>query len=114
MEHNPQGKVTHVSAQEFIPLLEKVEKGECVLLDVRNPEEYRNERIEGSMNVPVDTIKIGLDDIDRDTPLLVYCKIGKRCLRAVDQLNEMGFHDIRILDGGIEAWKAHNLKVDRG
>jgi rhodanese-related sulfurtransferase len=113
MEHDAGKKATNISAQEFIPLLEKVENGECVLLDVRNPEEYRHERIEGSRNVPLDTLKVDLDSMDRDTPLLIYCKLGKRCVKAVDQLNEMGFHDIRILDGGIEAWKVHNLKVDR-
>jgi len=113
MEHDARSKATHISAREFIPLLEKVENGDCVLLDVRNPEEYRYERIEGSRNVPVDTIKVGLDGMDRDTPLLIYCKIGKRCVRAVDQLNEMGFHDILILDGGIEAWKVYNLKIEK-
>jgi rhodanese-related sulfurtransferase len=113
MEHIAQGKATHVSAQEFMPLLKNIENDEYVLIDVRNPEEYRNERIEGSLNVPVDALKIGLDEIERETPLLIYCRTGKRCLRAVDQLNDMGFHNIRILDGGIEAWKTHNFKTER-
>jgi len=91
-------------------LLEMVEKGACLLIDVRNPEEYRAERIEGARNVPVDTIRTDLIGLDRETPLLIYCKVGKRCIKAVDQLNEMGFHHITVLDGGIEALKSYNRK----
>lgn len=94
----------------FISLLEKAEKGECLLIDVRNPEEFRVERIEGARNVPVDSIRNALSELERDTPLLVYCKIGKRCIKAVDQLNAMGFHHITVLDGGIEALKAHSRR----
>ncbi len=99
-----------VTPERFISLMERVEKGECVLIDVRNPEEYRAERIEGARNVPVDSIRRDLSELDREMPLLIYCKIGKRCLKAVDQLNEMGFHDITVLDGGIEALRSYNRK----
>jgi rhodanese-related sulfurtransferase len=51
-----------------------------------------------------------MNGLDRDMPLLVYCKIGKRCIKAVDQLNEMGFHHITVLDGGIEALKSYSRK----
>jgi rhodanese-related sulfurtransferase len=108
MEERAGGGTEKVSPERFISLLEKVEKGECLLIDVRNPEEFRAERIEGARNVPVDTIRTDLSGLDRDMPLLVYCKVGKRCVRAVDQLNEMGFHHITVLDGGIEALKSHS------
>jgi len=108
MEERTGGGKDKVSPDQFITLLEKVEKGECLLIDVRNPEEYRAERIEGARNVPVDSIKTDLSGLDRETPLLVYCKVGKRCIRAVDQLKDMGFHDITVLDGGIEALKNYH------
>lgn len=104
------GSTVKLSPEQFIPLLEKVESGECVLLDVRNPEEFMAERIEGSKNVPLDSIKRTLDGMDRETSLLIYCKVGKRCIKAVDQLTEMGFHDITVLDGGIESLKAHGRR----
>lgn len=107
MERSTECRVRKVPADEFIPLMEKVESGECVLIDVRNPDEYRKERIEGSRNVPVDTIAVGLAGIDRHIPLLIYCKAGKRCIKAVEQLSEMGFIDVTVLDGGIDSWKAH-------
>jgi len=109
MENRP-GNAAKVAPDLFIAMMERVEKGECILIDVRSPEEYRTERIEGARNVPVDALKGNLGALDRDTPLLVYCKIGKRCVKAVDQLNEMGFHDITVLDGGIESLKVFNRK----
>jgi rhodanese-related sulfurtransferase len=110
MEHPTQCRVRKVPANEFIPLLEMVESGVCALIDVRSPDEFRKERIEGARNVPVDTMNNGMDSMDRDTPLLIYCKIGKRCIKAVELLSEMGFEDVTVLDGGIDAWKAYCRK----
>ena len=110
MEDRAGGGVATVAADRFITLLERVEKGECLLIDVRNPEEYRAERIEGARNVPVDSLRFDLKELDRDTPRLLYCRTGKRSLRAVEQLNKMGFHHITVLDGGIEALKSYNRK----
>ena len=107
MENRP-GNAAKVAPDLFIAMMEGVEKGECLLIDVRTPEEFRRERIEGARNVPVDALKGDLGPLDRDTPLLIYCKVGKRCVKALDQLNEMGFHDITVLDGGIESLKAFN------
>lgn len=107
MEGRTGGEEIKASPEHFISLLERVEMGKCVLIDVRNPEEFRAERIEGSRNVPVESIRNEMNGMDRETPLLIYCKTGKRCLRAFDQLNEMGFHNIMMLDGGLEALKTH-------
>jgi rhodanese-related sulfurtransferase len=110
MDDRTSGGAAKAAPEHFIAMLEIVEKGECLLIDVRNPEEFRAERIEGSTNVPVDSIRNDLSGLDRDTPLLIYCKTGKRCIRAFDQLREMGFQHITVLDGGIEALKAYYRK----
>ncbi|MCG7840358.1 MAG: rhodanese-like domain-containing protein [Methanomassiliicoccales archaeon] len=111
MKQQSDGKMVIVPADQFIILLEKVENGECLLLDVRDPDEFYAERITGAKNVPVDDIRNKLDQLDRDTSLLIYCKAGKRSNRAYDQLIRMGFHDIVVLDGGIESLKAHSRKM---
>ncbi|MHC1681203.1 MAG: rhodanese-like domain-containing protein [Methanomassiliicoccales archaeon] len=99
-----------MAPDQFISFLERVERGECLLIDVRNPEEHRAEKIQGARNVPVDSLRTDLKELDRETPLLLYCRTGKRCIRAVEQLNEMGFHHITVLDGGIEALKSYNRR----
>jgi rhodanese-related sulfurtransferase len=110
MNERTDSETAKVAPDRFIMMLEMVEKSECLLIDVRNPEEFRMERIEGARNVPVDSIRTDLNGLDRKIPLLLYCKTGKRCVRAVDQLKEMGFHRITVLDGGIEALKSFNRK----
>ena len=92
---------------EFLKLLEGVKKGECVLIDVRNPEEYRAEMIDGARNVPVSSIVTELSSLDRDTNLLVYCRAGNRSNRAAEYLKDMGFSNITVLDGGIKALKTY-------
>jgi len=83
-----------------------VKKGRCVLIDVRKQEELRAERTEGAKNVPVDIMRTSMEQMDRDTPLPVYCKGGKGCRQGVEQLREMRFHEPdgssrrhRILEG---------------
>ncbi|HUT27063.1 MAG TPA: rhodanese-like domain-containing protein [Methanomassiliicoccales archaeon] len=71
--------------------MEKVETGEYLLLDVRDPDEFNAERIDGAKNVPVVDIRNKLDQLDRDTPLLIYCKIGKRSDRPMTSLLEWVF-----------------------
>jgi len=110
MEGRTDGQAVKASPDRFVAMLAMAEKGACLLIDVRKPEEYRAERIEGARNVPVDSLRTDLGELDRDTPLLVYCKVGKRRVKAVDQLHEMGFHQITVLDGGIEALKTFHKR----
>lgn len=108
MDGRLRGEAVIATPEHFIAMLERVENGELLLIDVRNPEEYQIERIEGARNVPVDLIRSDLDGLDRETPLLLYCKTGKRCIRAFEHLNAMGFRHIMVLDGGLEALKSYN------
>jgi len=101
------GGVIRATPDQFLKLLEDVKEGECVLIDVRNPEEYRAEMIDGARNVPVSSIVNELSGVDRNTNLLVYCRAGNRSNRAAEFLKEMGFTNITVLDGGIEALKRH-------
>lgn len=110
MKDRAGNRAVKVPPDQFILLMEKLKIGECLLIDVRKPEEHRAERIEGSMNVPVDSIGSALNELDRETLLLVYCRSGMRSRRACDQLEEMGFHRIMMLDGGFEALKSYNRK----
>lgn len=87
---------------QALELLKK-KKG-TVLVDVRNPDEYKSERIAGSVNIPLGTIVNAQNLIpDKSTPLLVYCLSGARSHTAAIQLSRMGYTDITDL-GGIAFW----------
>lgn len=74
-------------------LLESVPK--CVLIDVRTPSEYRNGHIDGACNIPVEEFKSGKAltylPPDHDTPLLLYCRSGRRAETAGQLLVRWGY-----------------------
>lgn len=76
----------------------------AVLLDVRTPQEYREGRIPGSRNVPLQAIeRIASVAQTKDTPLFVYCHSGARSRQATGILQRMGY--TRVTDiGGMAAY----------
>ena len=80
-----------------------VEEGWSVI-DVRTAEEHERGAIEGSTNVPIDTLRDNLEALGRG-PVVVYCEVGQRGHTATALLHELGF-DVRNLDGGYQTWLA--------
>lgn len=77
----------------------------AVLVDVRTPEEYRNGRIPGSINVPLQTLERMIDSAENmEVPLFVYCQSGVRSRQAVSILRGMGYTNVTNL-GGIAAYR---------
>ena len=82
----------------------------AVLLDVRTPQEYREGRIPGSKNVPLQELdRVAAVAARRDTPLFVYCPSGARSSQAVRLLARMGYTGVKNI-GGIAAYTG---KVER-
>lgn len=76
----------------------------AVLLDVRTPQEYREGRIPGSRNIPLQTIESVSSVVqDKDVPLFVYCYSGARSRQAVSVLQRMGYTNVTNI-GGIAAY----------
>jgi len=78
-----------------------VEDGWSVV-DVRTTEEHEHGAIEGSTNVPIDTLRDNLDAMGSG-PVVVYCEVGQRGHTATALLHELGF-EARNLDGGYQTW----------
>ena len=82
----------------------------AVLLDGRTPQEYRQGRIPGSRNLPLQNIDTAEEAVkDKDTPLFVYCYSGARSRQAVNRLQKMGYTSVTNI-GGISAYSG---KVER-
>lgn len=78
-----------------------VEEG-ATLLDVRTPAEYAQGHVDGALNVPVQELPGGASAIDRDHPVVVYCRSGGRSAQAARLLAGEGYevHDL----GPMSAW----------
>ena len=89
---------------ELEELLPMVQKGEYVLLDIRTVGEFHSGHIRYAMSIPVDELDKRLSEIDHNKKLVIYCRSGKRCLRALPMLTEEGSEEVMVLEGGIERW----------
>ena len=83
----------------------------CCLIDVREPIEHEEEHIPGARLIPLGQIDRRGTELERNTPLVIMCRSGRRGAQALDKLREMGFTDLRNLEGGILGWKAAGLPV---
>ena len=92
----------------------EVERGEAVLIDLREPEELaQNGVIPGAVHAPRGMLEFYADpsspyhrpDFDPNRRTILHCASGGRSALAADMLREMGYANVAHLDGGFTAWK---------
>lgn len=77
----------------------------AVLLDVRTKEEYAERKIEGSINLPLQEIEKTAEVVpDKNTPVFLHCRSGKRSGKAQKILAAMGYTNV-VNIGGIRDYK---------
>ncbi len=91
----------------------RLKSGECSLVDVREYPEYAGERVAGAKLIPLGDVEKRYAEIDRSQPVFVMCRSGKRGGEAQKKLSALGFEDVKNVSGGIEAWKAEGLPVEK-
>ena len=79
-------------------------QGERLLLDVREPWEFRICHIEGSQLIPMGQIPAALTALDPSRETVVICHHGIRSRQVAMYLEYQGFTDVINLAGGVEAW----------
>jgi rhodanese-related sulfurtransferase len=90
-----------ITSEELQPLLGKV-----TLVDVREPEEFAESRIEGCTLIPLGEIQVRAEEeLRKEDDIVIYCAHGIRSMHALRALMSMGFTRLRSLDGGICAWE---------
>ena len=89
-----------ITAQEL-----QLELSKVVLVDVREPEEFNEARIDGCKLIPLGEISHrGPNELQSNDPIVLYCAHGVRSLNALMALKSVGFKNLRSLDGGISSW----------
>lgn len=84
----------------------------AVVIDVREPDEYARERIEGALLMPLSMFDATRFPRIFDRTAVLVCAVGKRSRAAGLQLLKAGFEDVHHLDGGMKAWMAAGLEVE--
>lgn len=77
------------------------------IVDVRDAEERAEGFIEGSINVPMDQIRSKITEFlpNKQREVVLYCARGRRSAVAADQLQEMGYSNVKSMEGGYEEYK---------
>jgi rhodanese-related sulfurtransferase len=94
--------------------IELVEGKEIFLLDVRRTAEWNDVGyIDGAVSVPLNDLPANLDKLpaDMDAAIVVICATGHRGAPAQMYLQELGYTNVRNLNGGLNGWKGAGLPV---
>ncbi|MBI4971679.1 MAG: rhodanese-like domain-containing protein [Candidatus Omnitrophica bacterium] len=78
---------------------------ECQLVDVREPAEFESERIEGVLSLPLSMLNEGTVKIlKKEKPVYLLCRSGNRASQAAVKLEKLGFSEVHVMEGGLQAW----------
>jgi sulfur dioxygenase len=91
-------------------------EGQALLVDVREPDEYRGElgHLESSVLVPLATLRTAAVSWSRERAVVTICRSGGRSGKAALVLAELGFARVASLRGGMRAWNERALPVKYG
>ena len=98
---------------EIDEFVKKMASEKYLLIDVRTAEEFAAGHIQGAINIDYYSADFSnqIEKIGKEKPVLLYCRSGNRSAKSMQMMYEMGFVEVKHLDGGIKAWKAENRKI---
>ena len=95
-------------------LSEKLKNGKRPLvLDVRQPDEYRSGHITGAKLIPLNELGRRMKDLPQNREIVCVCASGNRSSSATRMLTKAGYNAINM-KGGMSAWRRSNLAVKKG
>jgi len=107
MADAPQGEAKEISREEARKLMSEGAQ----LIDVRADHEWEVGRIAGADHVPLPELPQRLGEIDKDRPVVVYCRGGNRSSMATDALTEAGYDAVKLSEG-IVGWNEDELPLE--
>ena len=86
---------------------------DATIIDVREPDEFAEARVDGATNVPLGSLPSRLGELPRDRTVHVMCLSGGRSARATAFLRAEGFDAVDV-EGGISRWYQAGFPVETG
>lgn len=99
-------KIDEIDPAELRAGLEQAAtRPDWVLLDVRQPHEYRDGHLPGAVSIPLAQLDERLGELDSTAETFVYCSTGERSRAAAGILLHRGFRRVRSVAGGYRSWQ---------
>ena len=82
-----------------------------MIIDIRTPGEYAENHIHNAINIDFYSMDFEdqLKQLDKSTPIYIYCRTGSRTKIAIEILKKLDFKEAYDLKGGIIAWEVNNF-----
>lgn len=107
MADAPQSEPREVSRDEARMMIDDGAQ----LVDVRADHEWEAGHIAGATHVPLPELPQRTDEIDKDRPVVIYCRGGNRSSMATAALNEVGYDAVKLSEG-IVGWAGEDLPLE--
>jgi len=100
-------------AHELTPsqVKEALDKGDVLLIDVREPYEWEAGRIPGAMHIEIERLASRAEEVPSDRPIVFQCRIGVRSAMAMQAFRASGW-DAYHMGGGIQRWVNEGLPIE--
>ena len=84
----------------------QIDSGSYIILDVREPNEFKQGHIPGAINIPRGLLEFKIADSipNKDAKIIAYCKVGGRGALAAETLKILSYKNVENITGGWEAW----------
>lgn len=104
--------IVEISPQEVAA---KARKGEAVIVDVREQDEWDEGHIPDAVHVSRGTIELEIEEKipDPNATIICHCGGGGRSALAAESLQKMGYKNVRSMAGGLKGWKAAGLPTSK-
>jgi rhodanese-related sulfurtransferase len=108
----PPDQVFYVSPEQ---INEWRDKGEAVIVDVREPDEWEQAHIPGAILAPLSSFDVSQIPDPKGKHLVFHCRSGRRCGLAAEIAVGAGYKGvIKRMEGGFLAWHAAGYDSERG
>jgi phage shock protein E len=86
---------------------------DVVILDVREQDEWDAGHIPGALFIPMSDVAGRISEIPTDKTVIVQCRSGNRSGQVTDYLRGQGMNNVHNMAGGLNAWQAAGLPVEK-
>jgi hydroxyacylglutathione hydrolase len=107
------GDIQDIQPAELNDLLSSGNGSRPVVVDVREPWEYRQGHVPGALLMPLGQLAMRLGELDVEKPVAVICATGNRSQSASALLGQKGFKIVYNVVGGTTLWARSGLEIER-
>lgn len=101
-----------LSPQDMVQLMNR-EK--AIVIDVCEPDEFARGHVIGAKNLPLGQLEEKLAQVvkSKSAQVVMVCQVGARSARAAATARKLGFENVQSLAGGLKAWQAASMPVEK-